>query len=77
MTGIFAIAVQEISDFRLQMPGNAVLFVALMAFAARNSKEGRWTDSKARVKTSRRQGDPRFGVLVPRDTVDILERWAI
>ena len=31
------IAVQEISDFSLQMPGNAALFVVLMAIAARHS----------------------------------------
>lgn len=37
VTGIIAIAVQEISDFSLQMPGNAVLFVVLMALTVRHS----------------------------------------
>lgn len=35
VTGIIAIAVQEISDFSLQMPGNAVLFAVLGALAVR------------------------------------------
>lgn len=33
VTGLFAIALQELVDFSLQMPGNAVLFVALCAIA--------------------------------------------
>jgi O-antigen ligase len=37
VTGILAIALQEISDFSLQMPGNAVLFVVLLALAARHA----------------------------------------
>ena len=37
MTGMIAIAVQEIGEFSLQMPGNAVLFVVLAAIAARHS----------------------------------------
>jgi len=41
VTGILAIALQEISDFSLQMPGNAVLFVVLLALAARHSKVAR------------------------------------
>ena len=43
VTGILAIALQEISDFSLQMPGNAVLFVVLLALAARRAKAGRRT----------------------------------
>jgi O-antigen ligase len=35
VTGILAIAIQEIGEFSLQMPGNAVLFVALLAVAIR------------------------------------------
>jgi O-antigen ligase len=37
VTGILAIALQEISDFSLQMPGNAVLFAVLLAIAIRPS----------------------------------------
>ena len=37
VTGILAIALQEISDFSPQMPGNAVLFVVLLALAVRHS----------------------------------------
>jgi O-antigen ligase len=33
VTGLFAIALQELVDFSLQMPGNAALFVALCAIA--------------------------------------------
>jgi len=35
VTGLLAIAIQEIGEFSLQMPGNAVLFVALVAVAIR------------------------------------------
>jgi hypothetical protein len=35
VTGIVAVALQEVSEFSLQMPGNAVLFVVLLAVAAR------------------------------------------
>jgi hypothetical protein len=35
VTGILAMAIQEIGEFSLQMPGNAVLFVALLAVAIR------------------------------------------
>jgi hypothetical protein len=34
VTGILAIALQEISDFSLQMPGNAVFFVVLLGMSA-------------------------------------------
>lgn len=37
VTGIVAIALQEIGEFSLQMPGNAVLFVVLVALAIRPS----------------------------------------
>lgn len=37
VTGILAVALQSLADFSLQMPGNAVLFVVLMALAARHS----------------------------------------
>ena len=40
VTGILAITLQEISDFSLQMPGNAVLFVVLLALAARHVTAG-------------------------------------
>ena len=43
VTGILAIALQELSDFSLQMPGNAVLFVVLLAIAARPTSAGRHT----------------------------------
>jgi hypothetical protein len=33
VTGILAIALQELVEFSLQIPGNAVLFVVLMAVA--------------------------------------------
>jgi O-antigen ligase len=36
VTGLVAIALQEIGEFSLQMPGNAVLFVVLLAVAARS-----------------------------------------
>ena len=39
--GIIAIAVQEVSDFSLQMPGNAVLFVLLLALAVRQTTSKR------------------------------------
>ena len=35
VTGLVAIALQEIGEFSLQMPGNAVLFVVLLAIAGR------------------------------------------
>jgi O-antigen ligase len=35
VTGITAIALQEIADFSLQMPGNAVVFVVVLAIASR------------------------------------------
>ena len=35
--GLIAIAIQELSDFSLQMPGNAVLFVLLAAIAMHRS----------------------------------------
>ncbi len=38
VTGILAIALQETSDFSLQMPGNAVLFTVLLAIAVRSSQ---------------------------------------
>ncbi|MEP6915933.1 MAG: O-antigen ligase family protein [Acidobacteriota bacterium] len=43
VTGILAIAVQEAADFSLQMPGNAVMFVVLLAIAARHSASERRT----------------------------------
>ncbi len=48
MTGILAIALQETSDFSLQMPGNAVLFTVLLAIAVRSSSEGRRIHSRPR-----------------------------
>ena len=41
VTGIVAVALQEVSDFSLQMPGNAVLFVVLMALAVRHTSANR------------------------------------
>jgi len=41
VTGIVAIASQEVVDFSLQMPGNAALFVVLLALAARHPGSGR------------------------------------
>jgi O-antigen ligase len=38
--GILAVALQEAADFSLQIPGNAVLFVVLLALAARRSSNG-------------------------------------
>lgn len=46
VTGILAIALQEIGEFSLQMPGNAVLFVVLLAIAIRPvdvTVERRWS----------------------------------
>ena len=40
VTGIVAIALQEIGDFSLQMPANAVLFVVLLALAIRPAASG-------------------------------------
>jgi O-antigen ligase len=40
VTGLFAIALQELVDFSLQMPGNAVLFVALCAIAMHRPAKG-------------------------------------
>jgi O-antigen ligase len=37
VTGLVAIALQEIGDFSLQMPGNAVLFAVLLALAVRHA----------------------------------------
>ena len=39
--GLVAIAVQELSDFSLQMPGNAVLFVVLAAIALHRPRRSR------------------------------------
>jgi O-antigen ligase/polysaccharide polymerase Wzy-like membrane protein len=39
LTGILAIAFQETVEFSLQMPGNAALFVILVALASRRSRE--------------------------------------
>jgi O-antigen ligase len=41
VTGIAAMALQEIGEFSLQMPGNAVLFVVLLAIAMRPSRSAR------------------------------------
>jgi O-antigen ligase len=41
VTGLVAIALQEIGDFSLQMPGNAVLFAVLLALAIRHAKSPR------------------------------------
>jgi hypothetical protein len=43
VTGIVAIAFQEIVEFSLQMPGNAALFTVLCAMAVRRAsvKKGR------------------------------------
>jgi hypothetical protein len=43
VTGIVAIAFQEIVEFSLQMPGNAALFTVLCAIAIRRAsvKKGR------------------------------------
>jgi len=41
VTGVLAIALQEISDFSLQMPGNAALFVLLRGIAARKPSGSR------------------------------------
>jgi len=41
VTGIAAIALQEMIDFSLQIPGNAVLFTVLMAVAVRESTSAR------------------------------------
>ncbi len=38
VTGILAIAFQELVDFSLQMPGNAALFVVLLVLASRRSR---------------------------------------
>jgi O-antigen ligase len=40
VTGILAIALQSLAEFSLQMPGNAVLFVLLLALAARRTSAG-------------------------------------
>jgi len=50
MTGLVAIAVQEISDFSLQMPGNAVLCVVLMALVLRQSTPSRRTATSDHTK---------------------------
>jgi O-antigen ligase len=41
VTGIVAMALQEIGEFSLQMPGNAVLFIVLLAIAMRPSLSAR------------------------------------
>jgi O-antigen ligase len=41
VTGLAAMALQEIGEFSLQMPGNAVLFVVLLAIAMRPSRSAR------------------------------------
>jgi O-antigen ligase len=40
-TGIVAIALQEVADFSLQMPGNAALFAVLLALSVRRSGPAR------------------------------------
>ena len=40
VTGLCAIAIQELSDFTLQMPGAAVLFVVLAAIAIHRPAHG-------------------------------------
>ena len=52
VTGIASVALQELVDFSLQMPGNAVLFVLLMAVAVHRP---------ARMRTSRGQNRPDGG----------------
>jgi O-antigen ligase len=47
VTGILAMAFQETIDFSLQMPGNAALFVVLLALAARHSTPSRRTATTA------------------------------
>ena len=37
VTGLVAIALQEVVEFSLQMPGNALLFVVLAAIAIRHA----------------------------------------
>lgn len=46
VTGVFAIALQEIGDFSLQMPGNAMLFTVLLAIAVRPPNAARSTSSR-------------------------------
>lgn len=41
LTGILAVALQSLVDFSLQMPGNAVLFVVILALAARRTSSAR------------------------------------
>jgi O-antigen ligase len=41
LTGALALAFQEVFDFSLQMPGNALLFVVLLVLAVRRSAHGR------------------------------------
>ena len=53
MTGILAIALQEISDFSLQMPGNAVLFVVLLALVVRQAKSRTTHADGRRVRIGR------------------------
>jgi O-antigen ligase len=52
VTGILAIALQETSDFSLQMPGNALLFAVLLAIALRQSPTRRTARARDRI-TSR------------------------
>jgi hypothetical protein len=43
VTGIVAIAFQEIVEFILQMPGNAAFFTVLCAIAVRRAPMKAWT----------------------------------
>ena len=63
--GIAAVALQELVDFSLQMPGNAVLFVLLMAMAAHRPR-GRAAARGAR-RWERRAAPPR---------VSAAKRWS-
>jgi hypothetical protein len=54
VTGIVAIALQEIGDFSLQMPGNAVLFVLLTAMAVHRPSRA-VTDRPATARSASEQ----------------------
>jgi len=53
VAGLAGIAAQSLIEFSLQMPGNAALFVVLLAIAMHRSRGGRETSRERRESTPR------------------------
>ena len=80
VTGLAAIALQELVDFSLQMPGNAALFCALAAIAIHRRRERRQLPGKCTTHGDE-DGEERRPVAVrmrpPPDGGDGLERRSL